>query len=33
VGVSLFVSYFAGKKLLAREIEAEEKSLDQSREQ
>ena len=33
VGVSLFVSYFAGKKLLTREIEAEEKTLDQSREQ
>lgn len=28
VGIGLFVSYFAGKKLLAKEIEAEEKALD-----
>ena len=29
VGIGLFISYFAGKKMLAKEIEAEEKSLDQ----
>ena len=33
VGIGLFVSYFAGKKLLAKEIEAEEKALNQPREQ
>lgn len=27
VGIALFVSYFAGKKMLAKEIEAEEKNL------
>lgn len=27
VGIGLFVSYFAGKKMLAKEIEAEEKEL------
>ena len=27
VGIGLFISYFAGKKMLAREIEAEEKDL------
>ena len=27
VGIGLFISYFAGKKLLAKEIEAEEKDL------
>ena len=27
VGIGLFVSYFSGKKLLAKEIEAEEKDL------
>jgi putative Ca2+/H+ antiporter (TMEM165/GDT1 family) len=27
VSVGLFVSYFAGKKMLAKEIEAEEKEL------
>ena len=29
VGLGLFVSYFAGKKILAKEIEAEEKKLAQ----
>ena len=29
VGIGLFVSYFAGKKMLAKEIEAEEKNLEQ----
>ncbi len=29
VGVGLFISYFAGKKMLAREIEAEEKKLSE----
>ena len=29
VGIGLFISYFAGKKMLAKEIEAEEKSLEQ----
>ena len=33
VGIGLFVSYFAGKKLLAKEIEAEEKALNQPKEQ
>ena len=28
VGIGLFISYFAGKKLLAKEIEAEEKHLE-----
>ena len=27
VGIALFISYFAGKKMLAKEIEAEEKNL------
>ena len=27
VGIGLFISYFAGKKMLAKEIEAEEKGL------
>lgn len=29
VGIGLFISYFAGKKLLAKEMEAEEKKLEQ----
>ena len=29
VGIGLFISYFVGKKMLAKEIEAEEKSLEQ----
>ena len=29
VGISMLVSYFAGKKMLAKEIEAEEKALIQ----
>ena len=29
VGIGLFISYFVGKKLLAKEIEAEEKKLEQ----
>ncbi len=29
VGIGLFISYFVGKKLLAKEIEAEEKQLEQ----
>ena len=33
VGIGLFISYFAGKKMLAKEIEAEEKALNQSKEQ
>ena len=33
VGIGLFVSYFAGKKMLAKEIEAEENALNQSKEQ
>ena len=33
VGIGLFVSYFAGKKMLAKEIEAEEKALSQPKEQ
>ena len=33
VGIGLFVSYFAGKKMLAKEIEAEEKALNQPKEQ
>ena len=33
VGIGLFISYFAGKKMLAKEIEAEEKALNQPKEQ
>ena len=33
VGIGLFISYFAGKKMLAKEIEAEENALNQPREQ
>ena len=29
IGIGLFVSYFAGKKMLAKEMEAEEKKLEQ----
>ena len=29
VGIGLFISYFVGKKMLAKEIEAEERKLDQ----
>jgi len=29
VGIGLFITYFAGKKMLAKEIEAEEKELEQ----
>lgn len=29
IGIGLFISYFAGKKLLAKEMEAEEKKLEQ----
>ncbi len=29
VGIGLFITYFAGKKMLAKEIEAEEKKLEQ----
>ena len=29
VGIALFVSFFVGKKMLAKEIEAEEKALEQ----
>ncbi len=29
IGIGLFISYFVGKRLLAKEIEAEEKSLQQ----
>lgn len=29
VGIGLFISYFVGKKMLAREIEAEERKLEQ----
>ena len=29
VGIGLFISYFVGKKMLAKEIEAEEKKLEQ----
>ena len=29
VGIGLFISYFVGKKLLAKEIEAEERKLEQ----
>ena len=27
IGISLFIAYFSGKKMLAKEIEAEEKAL------
>ena len=27
VGIAIFISYFAGKRMLAKEIEAEEKEL------
>ena len=33
VGIGLFISYFVGKKMLAKEIEAEEKALNQPKEQ
>lgn len=33
VGLALFISYFVGKKMLAAEIEAEEKALSQPKEQ
>jgi hypothetical protein len=29
IGIGLFISYFVGKKMLAKEIEAEEKKLEQ----
>jgi hypothetical protein len=29
VGIGLFISYFVGKKMLAKEIEVEEKKLEQ----
>ena len=29
VGIGLFISYYVGKKMLAKEIEAEEKALEQ----
>ena len=32
VGIALFISYFVGKKLLANEIEAEEKALNEPKE-
>ncbi len=32
VGIGLFISYFAGKKMLAKEIEAEENALNQPKE-
>jgi hypothetical protein len=32
VGIGLFISYFAGKKMLAKEIEAEEKKLSDGKE-
>ena len=31
VGIALFISYFVGKKMLAGEIEAEEKALTESK--
>ena len=31
VGIGLFISYFAGKKMLAKEIEAEEKELQENK--
>ncbi|MBR5100237.1 MAG: hypothetical protein IKX34_02910 [Bacteroidales bacterium] len=31
VGIGLFISYFAGKKMLAKEIEAEEKGLTEEK--
>lgn len=33
VGIALFISYFVGKKMLAKEIEAEENSLNAPKEQ
>lgn len=33
VGIGLFISYFVGKKMLAKEIEAEENALNQPKEQ
>ena len=33
VGIGLLISYFTGKKMLAKEIEAEEKALNQPKEQ
>ncbi len=33
VGIGLFISYFVGKNMLAKEIEAEEKALNQPKEQ
>ena len=30
VGIGLFISYFAGKKMMAKEIEAEEKELEKN---
>jgi hypothetical protein len=29
VGIGLFITYFVGKKMLAKEMEAEEKKLEQ----
>ena len=31
VGIGLFISYFAGKKMMAKEMEAEEKELEKNR--
>lgn len=31
VGIGLFISYFAGKKMLAKEMEAEEKQLEENK--
>ena len=31
VGIGLFISYFVGKKMLAKEIEAEERALDEQK--
>ena len=33
VGIGLFISYFVGKKMLAKEMEAEENALNQPKEQ
>lgn len=33
VGIGLFISYYVGKKMLAKEIEAEENALNQPKEQ
>ena len=30
IGISLFIAFFVGRKMLAKEIEAEEKSLSQN---